>query len=60
MSQAFIMCPDTGRRVYVGLNFEWLQLDAIELEEQDLICPICGKTHRWSKQDVMLQADGAG
>jgi hypothetical protein len=60
MSQAFITCPKTGQRVYVGLNYEWLQLDSVELEEQDLDCPECGKTHRWTTDDVVLQADGAG
>lgn len=60
MSQAFIRCPETGRDVYVGLNLEWADLDALGLGEQDVKCPACGATHSWNKDDLVLRADGGG
>lgn len=60
MSQAFIACPTTRREVYVGLNLEWLQLDSLGTHVEAIECPHCGKTHRFSKEDLLLRADGAG
>lgn len=60
MSQMFISCPETGQPVYVGLNFEWLQLEAVEIEEATIVCPRCGGVHSWDKDDVDLRADGGG
>ena len=60
MSQAFITCPDTGRPVYVGLNFEWLQLEAFVIGDQTIVCPHCGYTHSWNGTDINLRADGGG
>jgi hypothetical protein len=60
MSQVFIDCPETGRPVYVGLNYEWLQLDAACIGEQSLDCRECGGSHTWDQSDVNLRADGGG
>ena len=60
MSQAFIVCPVTGKSVYTGLNLEWLEVDAIELGEQTLKCPECGQTHFFTKFDLQLRSDGTG
>lgn len=60
MSQAFIRCPATGREVYVGLNLDWFDVDALELGEQETRCPECGETHCWTKDDLTLRADGGG
>ena len=60
MSQAFIRCPNTEKDVYVGLNLEWLDLDTLQIGEQELVCPECGETHVWGKDDLVLRSDGAG
>lgn len=60
MSQAFILCPNSDEYVYVGLNLEWLELEALELGEQEIDCPICGETHIWNKTDLTLRSDGSG
>lgn len=60
MSQAFVACPETGAWVYVGLNLEWLGLDTLEIGTHETKCPICGKTHEWSADDIVLRSDGAG
>ena len=60
MSQAFLTCPETNAFVYVGLNLEWIGLDCLDIGEQTIECPECGQIHRWSKDDLVLRADGGG
>jgi hypothetical protein len=60
MAQAFILCPITQKYVYVGLNLEWIALDTLEIENEELTCPQCGEKHVWNKDDLTLRADGGG
>ena len=60
MSQAFIVCPDSRKFVYVGLNLEWLDLESLEIGDQELTCRACGKVHVWNKDDLVLRSDGSG
>ena len=60
MTQAFINCPETGRPIYVGLNFEWLQLEAVDVGDQTIDCGQCGQTHPWNVSEVNLRVDGGG
>ena len=58
MSQAFVTCPKTNGFVYVGLNLEWTALDCLDIGEQTIDCPESGQVHTWSKEDLILRADG--
>jgi hypothetical protein len=60
MAQAFILCPNTGKYVYVGMNLEWLDIETLEIGDDELDCPECGETHPWGKDDLTLRADGGG
>lgn len=60
MSQAFILCPVSEKHVYVGLNLEWREVEALDLGEQEVTCPHCGERHVWNKDEVILRSDGAG
>jgi len=60
MAQAFILCPKTTDYVYVGLNLEWLDLETMTLEDEELVCPRCGEKHVWNKDDLTLRSDGGG
>jgi hypothetical protein len=60
MSQAFIVCPDTEKQVYIGLNLEWGQVEAFQIGNQETTCPHCGKKHVWNKYDLILRSDGGG
>ena len=60
MSQAYVTCPETNAYVYVGLNLEWIGLDCLDIGEQTIECPKCGKVHHYSKEDLVLRADGGG
>ncbi len=58
MPQLFIICPNTGKEVYTGLNMDWFALDSYNLGEQSLVCRRCQETHTWTKDDVQLRSDG--
>jgi hypothetical protein len=60
MSQAFVTCPETSEFIYVGLDLEWTGLDCLDIGEQTIDCPRCGGVHKWSKDDLVLSADGGG
>ena len=61
MAQVMIVCPETGKHVYTGLNFDWFDLDAYELGEKTVVkCSECGQEHKWTKDDAFLRADGGG
>ncbi len=60
MSQVLITCPETGRPVYTGMNFEWSTFETLDLPEQSLKCPECGKIHAWTKSEAFTRADGGG
>ena len=58
MPQLFIICPNTEKEVYIGLNMDWFAFDSYNLGEQSLECPRCHETHTWTKDDVQLRSDG--
>lgn len=60
MPQVMIRCPETGKDVYTGLNFDWSTLDWEPLGELSFRCNECGQEHAWTKEDAILRADGAG
>lgn len=63
MSQVFMNCPNTGKPVYIGLNMEWGQLEALDprtIDRRVPSCPQCGLEHRFEKRDLFLRADGSG
>lgn len=60
MSQVLIECPETKRPVATGWDLDWAGLEAASLGEQTLVCPECGKEHRWTKNEAWLRADGGG
>ena len=41
MPQLFIICPNTEKEVYTGLNMDWFAFDSYNLGEQSLECPRC-------------------
>ena len=58
MPRVMITCPQTGKHVYTGLNFDWMTFESIGPEQADARCPLCGETHEWSKDEAFLIADG--
>ncbi len=61
MARVMVTCPDSGRQVYTGLNLDWSALEALDKdEEHSFVCPSCGRTHSWTRDDADLIADGSG
>ena len=60
MARVTITCPKTGRQVYAGLNLDWSGLEALAEVEHSFDCPVCGETHRWTRAEADLVADGSG
>ena len=61
MARVMVTCPASRRQVYAGLNLDWSALEALdENEEHSFVCPSCGDTHRWTRDDADLIADGSG
>ena len=60
MSQAFILCPETRNYAYVGLNLEWTEAEVLQIGEQEIVCPHCGKAHLWTADELILRSDGGG
>ncbi len=60
MPRVMIHCPDTGKPVYTGMNFDWFQFETTTLGTRNIECSACGKTHQWTRADAYLDEDGAG
>ena len=52
MPQLFIICPNTEKDFYTGLNMDWFAFDPYNLGEQSLVCPRC------QENQERLQSDG--
>ena len=60
MARVIIPCPETGKRVYTGMNFDWSTFEALEIGKQSFRCPQCRNWHTWTRRDADLVSDGAG
>lgn len=60
MACIVIVCPETGKRVYTGMNFDWTTFDALKIGKQVFRCPRCRNLHTWTRWDADLVSDGAG
>lgn len=58
MPQVMITCPETGKPVYTGMNFDWYAFEWIQVPDSTIECPKCGEVHQWDKTDAYLRADG--
>lgn len=51
-------CPITRQLIYTGIDVTWEGFEALAHVVHELLCPICGAKHRWSRRDVILQELG--
>ena len=57
MTRVLITCPQTGHRIFTGLDMDKEEFERAQLPEQTMkACPACGQTHTWSKQDATLES----
>lgn len=43
----WITCPVSGGEAPTGIEADTRELDALPADELFLMCPLCGKAHRW-------------
>ncbi len=60
MARVMIDCPETGKRIYTHMNFDWLEFEAVTIGTKSVVCPACGKIHQWTRSDSTLEDDGGG
>jgi hypothetical protein len=58
MPRLMIECPDTHKLIYTGQNFNWETFESAKLGESSLPCAECGKVHRWTRMDAILDETG--
>ncbi len=56
MGIVMIDCPDTGRAVSTGI--EMFSIEPLPMVTATTVCPVCGRTHKWTKDDAWLAEDG--
>jgi predicted RNA-binding Zn-ribbon protein involved in translation (DUF1610 family) len=54
MERLIFVCPQTRRRVDVGVTTEISTLLRIRSRTVRAQCPACGQTHEWAVRDAQL------
>jgi hypothetical protein len=57
MPMIMIRCPTLDKGVPTGLNTEKIKFDSLSGIPFVLVCPACGKIHRWRKPDALIERD---
>lgn len=58
MARVMITCPETGKPIYTGMNFDWGPFESVQINEKAVPCHLCGETHVWRRKDAFLDEDG--
>jgi hypothetical protein len=56
MATIMIDCPSTGRAVSTGI--ETLSIEPLPTVIAMTQCPVCGRVHKWTKNDAWLAEGG--
>jgi hypothetical protein len=57
MARVLITCPQTGHRVFTGVDMDREEFERAPLSDQTIkACASCGQMHTWSKQDAVLES----
>lgn len=49
-----IRCPNSGLWASTGLRVDAEEWEPMRLPTRELVCPLCGVTHVWSKEDARI------
>jgi hypothetical protein len=49
-----IACPRTRKRVDTGMSMPIETFKAAALTDNNVVCPHCGESHFWSKEDAVV------
>jgi hypothetical protein len=56
MPQIMIRCPKFGRAISTGLQTEKIKFESLAGIKLSVVCPACGKIHRWRQSDAWIEA----
>lgn len=59
MGRIFVLCPSTGRPVDTGMSLSSHAFSSYEPKNARSFCPHCQRTHRWTKDGMVLRDDEA-
>jgi hypothetical protein len=57
MPQILIRCPAFGNAVPTGLTTERVKFDSLSGIQFSMVCPACGKIHRWKQPKAWVERD---
>ena len=57
LRQLLIKCPTTHRLIFTGVATDQSGYDAGSFTNNSTVCPHCGQTHVWSKENTLLEGD---
>jgi RNase P subunit RPR2 len=60
MPRILIRCRTFGKPVPTGLMTEKIRFDSLGGMQFSIICPTCGKIHRWKKRDAWIEIAAEG
>jgi hypothetical protein len=55
MPNILIRCPVFGRTVPTGLSTEKVKFDSLAGIQFSMVCPACGRTHRWKQPKAWIE-----
>lgn len=55
MGTVLIRCPTTEAYVPTGVSMDFATFFETDIGARELLCPDCGKLHRWARQDAWLK-----
>ena len=54
MGKIMIKCPSTGKDIPTGMEADKTAFELSDYKNHSVMCPVCGKSHNWSKKDAWL------
>ena len=58
MARVLIVCPVTGHQVWTRMEMDRQSFDRATISGESFMCPACGQSHTWDKEDAFLEELG--
>ena len=57
MASVMIVCPETRREIYTGIETDEASFAKLPDVLSRTQCPLCGQEHAWTRQNAWLSAN---
>lgn len=54
MGRLLIKCPESEKMIPTGMEMDQRSFKGSTLQNNSVLCPECGKTHNWDRDDVIF------